>query len=154
MKDLADSMTELPRVSGLAARVYRLVHDMKALPPVPTGGNGGVLQTAGESAAVVVERLSICTPGEAEEKTVLIKDLEFEVKPGQATVVRGPNGVGKSSLFRVLSGLWQAEPSSGRLEVPASTFFMPQDCYFPLGTLLEQVGHLFPVIWPSDRIRY
>jgi hypothetical protein len=25
MKDLADSMTELPRVAGLAARVYRLV---------------------------------------------------------------------------------------------------------------------------------
>ena len=139
MKDLADSMTDLPRTSGLAARVYRLVHDMQALPPMKRGSDGGVVQTAGESASVRLNNVSIAIPSEADEKTVLIQDLSLDIQPGQATVIRGHNGVGKSSLFRVLSGLWSPQDGSTRIEVPAKTFFMPQDCYFPMGSLLDQV---------------
>ena len=44
----------------------------------------------------------------------LIRDLSFELSPGQTALVTGANGSGKTSLLRVLAGL--AVPAAGRVE--------------------------------------
>ncbi|WP_229954593.1 heme ABC exporter ATP-binding protein CcmA [Parasphingorhabdus litoris] len=55
-----------------------------------------------------------CVRGEK----LLFRDLNFTLEPGQAGLVTGPNGVGKSSLLRLIAGL--LEPFSGSIHVPSS----------------------------------
>ncbi len=49
---------------------------------------------------------------------MLFRDLNFVLKPGQAGLLTGPNGVGKSSLLRLIAGLLDA--FSGRVNKPGS----------------------------------
>lgn len=44
---------------------------------------------------------------------LLFKDISCSLGPGDATLVRGPNGVGKSSLLRVIAGL--LKPYAGKM---------------------------------------
>lgn len=49
------------------------------------------------------------------ERNELIKDLEFNLSPGSIVGVIGPNGVGKSTLFNMISGL--ENPDEGTLRL-------------------------------------
>lgn len=60
-------------------------------------------------------------------KRSLIKNLSFDVNPGDLVIVRGPNGSGKSTLLRALSG---AAPVAGGVVKcsvpPESITLLPQ----------------------------
>ena len=61
--------------------------------------------------------------------------------PGEAVLLTGVSGGGKSTLFRALAGIWPF--GGGRVEVPANTraLFLPQRPYLPLGTLRRAVAY-------------
>ena len=44
----------------------------------------------------------------------LFESLDLRLNPGEATVVAGPNGIGKSSLLRVVAGLLR--PAAGKVD--------------------------------------
>ena len=58
-------------------------------------------------------------------KKRLIESLDFKLPRGSSLGVVGPNGVGKSSLLRILAGL--DRPASGSVKVEGTVTYLPQD---------------------------
>jgi len=146
---------ELTRLAGYTARVTELQNVLKDL-------NSGLykrtmLTKSGRDAdadmpdlrpnsGLIVEmdhiikfdKVPVVTPN----GDVLIRSLSFEVKSGMNVLVCGPNGCGKSSLFRILGELWPL--FGGVLTKPEKSklFYIPQRPYLALGSLRDQV--LYP----------
>ncbi|KAJ8731777.1 hypothetical protein PYW08_014507 [Mythimna loreyi] len=150
---------ELSKLAGLTARVTQL---RTVLDDVNKGNytrtmvdrntqNGGeevpALLAPGAGRIIYADKLirfdkvPLVTPN----GDVLIKELTFEVRSGINVLVCGPNGCGKSSMFRQLGELWPifggtlTKPPKGKL------FYVPQRPYMTLGTLRDQI------IYPQTR---
>ena len=54
----------------------------------------------------------------------VLRDVSFEAEPGQTVCVLGPNGGGKTTLFRVLLG--ELVPESGSVEGPGRPAYVAQ----------------------------
>uniref|UniRef100_A0AC11AN04 ATP binding cassette subfamily D member 3 n=1 Tax=Ovis aries TaxID=9940 RepID=A0AC11AN04_SHEEP len=141
---------EMTRLAGFTARITELMQVLKDLnqgkyertmvsqqekgaqdiPLIP--GIGEIINTDN---IIKFDHVPLATPN----GDILIRDLNFEVRSGANVLICGPNGCGKSSLFRVLGELWPL--FGGRLTKPerGKLFYVPQRPYMTLGTLRDQV---------------
>jgi branched-chain amino acid transport system ATP-binding protein len=77
-------------------------------------------------------------------KTVVLEDVDVEVPDGKLVVLTGPNGHGKTTLFRVLSGLVPARSGSVALQdtslvgLPPAAIVGMGLVHIPQGDLLFQ----------------
>lgn len=139
---------ELSRLAGFTARMTELTQVLKDL----NNGSYERSMVSNSSSAdsdiapckgtiafqdniIKFETVPLVTPN----GDVLLRELSFEVKSGCNVLVCGPNGCGKSSLFRILGELW---PSwGGKITKPprGKLFYIPQRPYMTLGTLRDQI---------------
>ncbi|XP_012872884.1 PREDICTED: ATP-binding cassette sub-family D member 4 isoform X1 [Dipodomys ordii] len=100
--------------------------------------------------AFLLERVSICAPSSDKP---LVKDLSLKICEGQSLLIMGNTGTGKTSLLRVLGGLWDSTKGSVQMLTdfgPHGVLFLPQKPFFTDGTLREQVIYPLKEIYPDS----
>ncbi|XP_062432935.1 lysosomal cobalamin transporter ABCD4 isoform X2 [Rhea pennata] len=98
--------------------------------------------------AFLLERVTLSVPSSGK---LLIKDLSLRISQGNSVMIVGNTGTGKTSLLRVLGGLW--ESTQGNVEMltcfgPHGVMFLPQRPFFTDGSLREQVIYPLKEIYP------
>lgn len=142
------SYKEITELAGYTSRVSTLLDVMddvtaghfekKLVSSASTEENAAVLQGRGsvsESESIEFTNVPIVSPN----GDVLVQKLSLAVHPGDHLLIVGPNGCGKSSLFRILGGLWPVY--GGTVKKPPFTdiFYIPQRPYLSRGSLRQQI---------------
>ncbi|EGU88017.1 hypothetical protein FOXB_01500 [Fusarium oxysporum f. sp. conglutinans Fo5176] len=142
------SYREVMELAGYTSRVATLLDVMddvqaghfekKLVSSSGVEGNEAVLKGRGtvhESNDITFIDVPIISPN----GDVLIKALSFTLKHGDHLLVVGPNGCGKSSLFRILGGLWPVYGGTVYKPPFHAIFYIPQRPYLSRGSLRQQI---------------
>jgi ATP-binding cassette, subfamily C, bacterial PrsD len=97
---------------------------------------------------LVVQNAAVCPPG---EQKIVSQDLNFTLASGKALGVIGPTASGKSSLARMLVGVWT--PARGTVRLDGATFdqwsqealgrhigYLPQDVELFPGNVAQNIA--------------
>jgi putative ATP-binding cassette transporter len=127
---IVDSYTEIAswlavteRLTGFQARLD-LISDAARAPQSIALTRAGV--------GVSVRNLNLALP----DGTPILTGVHFEAAAGEAVLLSGPTGLGKSTLIRAVAGIWPFGSGEVRLG-EGRVLFVPQRPYLPLGTLAD-----------------
>ena len=127
-----------------ARQGWKRLTDLLAL--LPTQAPPMELRSPAQS--VVVENASVAPPG---TDKVVVQDASLILQSGNGLGIIGPSGSGKSSLARMLVGVWR--PVRGRIRLDGAALdqwspellgghigYLPQDVELLAGTVAQNIG--------------
>ena len=126
------------------AIVERLSTFHRAIVKARAETHGGFVTALGQPGTVDLRDVTISLP----DGTKLLDSADLTLTAGHSVVITGRTGTGKSTLFRVLAGIWPF--GHGEIRLPPKSFFLPQRPYIPLGTLRHVITYPNPVDAFSD----
>ncbi|GJQ10265.1 hypothetical protein GpartN1_g2056.t1 [Galdieria partita] len=144
LSDLSIIVNRFEQLSQFSAGIDRLGEFLEVLESIEGDvKDAGIQRRETEDILLELRNISIMIP--SEEPRYLIRDVNLKVERGQRLLIVGASGKGKSSLLRVIAGLWTC--GSGTVLCPSlkDTCFLPQRPYCTLGSLREQL------IYPKTR---
>jgi ATP-binding cassette subfamily C protein len=100
-----------------------------------------------------VEKITVAAPSNGQ---VILTDVSFELKAGQALAIIGPSGGGKSTLVRALTGIWPSLRGGVRLDnadlsqwdeasLGRHIGYLPQEVLLLDASIIENISRLAPV---------
>lgn len=138
-------VTQMDAITNMGAQAIRIQQLWDMLDETDMDDTGikteirnGERRDAETEVLLQLDELTIFTP---KGHTPLVEQITLQVKAGEALMLCGPSGVGKSSLLRSIAGLWHR--GSGRIHRCAQKemFFLPQETYLCLGSLRENATY-------------
>lgn len=83
-----------------------------------------------------------------EQGAILLNNINLTLNPGDALLIQGPSGTGKTTLLKAIAGIYPFE-TMGLAEHPCSgTLFLPQRPYMPQGSLRSAI--CYPDLNPQE----
>lgn len=118
-----------------SAIVERLATFHRAIVKARAETHGGYQHATTGTGEVRLRDITVALP----DGTTLLDGADLTLTAGHSVVITGRTGSGKSTLFRVMAGIWPF--GHGKVEIPVNSFFLPQRPYIPLGTLRHVITY-------------
>jgi ATP-binding cassette subfamily C protein len=101
---------------------------------------------------LTVEKITVAAPGSGQ---IVLSEIGFELKPGQALGIIGPSAGGKTTMARALTGIWPVLRGSVRLdgadlgqwheeEIGQHFGYLPQEISLMDATIEENISRFEP----------
>ncbi|KAM5129524.1 lysosomal cobalamin transporter ABCD4 isoform 2-T2 [Mantella aurantiaca] len=148
--NLCDVAGYTHRIGELLEVMMKIVKEDKDLSPEEEDDGSSLEKPKDGDEVFILDNVTIATPG---SECTLVRDLSLRVSEGSNLLISGETGSGKSSILRVLAGLWKTK--QGRVSVftpfgPHGVLFLPQKSFLSDGSLREQVIYPLKEIYPSS----
>jgi vitamin B12/bleomycin/antimicrobial peptide transport system ATP-binding/permease protein len=130
---LVDNYPRFADWTASARRVASLTVSLDALQSAEQEGGWGRIERGVTPDGIMMELRNVSVT--LDDGTVVVKEADVQIKPGQKVLFEGESGSGKSTLVRAIAGLWPWGSGEILIQPGATMFLLPQRPYIPIGPL-------------------